>query len=711
MRRNIYIGKLKVGTIDGKGEVRIAPAQAQRMCIRWTAAPSSDEAKQWLSGIVPENGMAEVWKHDTVRALHAARLYGTGGDAAQQIWAHPEHEYAGALSCSERVEPPRYETRSNEELTRMLRARSQASPNWALIRATEGLRSRSALAGMRAKIGACLEAGNRWRIPVLGSGALTTHIIKVEEHAGTGYPAESAVQATVCRSFAEAGIAAAPTRADVIGELECVISTRTDRVTTETGTIAIHQEDWCQVAGLAPTQRDDWIAGADWTDLDQVLLEHATDAEAQRSRLVEILALSYLLGHADLHRKNIGLQHDVSEGTPRVRIAPLYDASTNDGLPRDSDMRLPVNGQHHWSRIKQEDWKAYARATGQNGGRVLDLVRECAQRIGNAVERAIERSLAEDRVRKPRTLERRHQALLASTFHRAREWQRALRKTQARGMDTGEPRSRVRDARELVRAAELLENLATKGHEPTGPGADLPKWRITHGRYERTRPATAIAREAVEALGEHARQRGADDDQIRAWLRDQATRWREEAEIQPLQFAANFATQQAARLHRKKAETVTTLPPYESLGHELCQACVPQGNLTKEAQAEHWEKVGELCTTQIAAAASRAERAARQLEEEVPRALEWNGDIKDPSLWVKTPWWTKHASMEATMAESAAFFTANAYLTQSMMPSEAVATALEHRARALRTEATTRHDHTVADIANQQSNVWVWTVA
>ena len=95
------------------------------------------------------------------------------------------------------------------------------------------------------------------------------------------------------------------------------------------------------------------------------------------------------------------------------------------------------------------------------------------------------------------------------------------------------------------------------------------------------------------------------------------------------------------------------------------------------------------------------------LEGERPRALAWNGEIRDPSLWLETPWTQKQRSLEATIAASAAFFTATAYLVERSVPSEALAAELERQAAALKAPRTSRRNRRVENGLTLQGR-WVW---
>jgi serine/threonine-protein kinase HipA len=112
-----------------------------------------------------------------------------------------------------------------------------------------------------------------------------------------------------------------------IGGRPCLLVDRYDRILDGATVRRIHQEDLLQAVGLDPADRHGRVkyqehGGPGYRDAATILLERATDPDAQLDALVGAMVFTVLIGNADAHAKNLSLLLD-PPGT--VRLAPLYD--------------------------------------------------------------------------------------------------------------------------------------------------------------------------------------------------------------------------------------------------------------------------------------------------------------------------------------------------------------------------------------------------
>ena len=67
-----------------------------------------------------------------------------------------------------------------------------------------------------------------------------------------------------------------------------------------------------------------WRTEPRWRECHRLLSARAEDPDAEHRRLTQILAATWLIGHSDLHRRNLGFLHAEVGPTASITIAPLY---------------------------------------------------------------------------------------------------------------------------------------------------------------------------------------------------------------------------------------------------------------------------------------------------------------------------------------------------------------------------------------------------
>jgi serine/threonine-protein kinase HipA len=183
--------------------------------------------------------------------------------------------------------------------------------------------SELSLAGLQDKLLLVDLGDGRWGRPL--HGRPSTHILKVDPARHPGLVAAEAA----CLALAQAlGLTTVDARLERIGDTDCLIVARFDRVVAPDGTVTrVHQEDLCQALDLdheAAGGRGKYEAagGPTFRQAARLLIDYAADPAAQLDRLVAYATFTVLIANADAHGKNLALLHPDAEN---VELAPLYD--------------------------------------------------------------------------------------------------------------------------------------------------------------------------------------------------------------------------------------------------------------------------------------------------------------------------------------------------------------------------------------------------
>ena len=184
------------------------------------------------------------------------------------------------------------------------------------------LRDPSPVSGYQRKVALTVLPEGRYGLPVSGSGAPTTHILKVPEAA---FPREAFYEAN-CASLADyVGLDVAPSRAFWIGDYEVILSARYDRVIADGAVYRLHQEDFAQALGLPPQFKyeRDGRPGRRYTAAAVAALLRQTGRPALAvDGFLRATIFNLAIGNTDNHAKNHALLYD---GGAAPRLAPLYD--------------------------------------------------------------------------------------------------------------------------------------------------------------------------------------------------------------------------------------------------------------------------------------------------------------------------------------------------------------------------------------------------
>jgi len=402
--------------------------------------PSQEAVTRWLLGLRPESGARRAQDVRARQRLRESRGFSQGyeGGQAEIVWALPGTEYAGAISFrsldagGETLEPD-YTARNPltaRTLDRLLDRIKREMAKGTIHPGDPGVPIPTS-SGAMPKVALHLARDGRWHLP-RPPELRSTHILKIEDRP-EAFPGEAIAEAVCQRTLRALGIRASKTRTALVGTAreQAVISERSDRETDpDTGAITpIHQEEWASACGADPddTFHRPGIPGG-FDDLYRFLLEHTATRETERHHFWSALAACVLLGHRDLHKRNIGIRHS-RKGEPWcVELAPLYDVSTIHGCsPGGLEYApIPIHDEHLFTEVGARSWTALAVASGEDPSFALSRLSEAARGLPDALARARGASAGEDVVKDPKAAQGRLDALARAVETRCEEIRREL---------------------------------------------------------------------------------------------------------------------------------------------------------------------------------------------------------------------------------------------------------------------------------------------
>lgn len=210
-----------------------------------------------------------------------------------------------------------YDILSREDLEALVRALylRTALPN--------DLRDPSPLTGMQSKISILMLADQSFALPKTGTGAPTTHVMKVPDRDHLTDPERESLS---LQMSGQCGVLTVPSAKLEFAGIPVLVTCRFDRSFNDEGQIIrLHQEDFAQALSLPPSlkyQRNG-IEGRRFNAaaIGKLLNETANPAVA-RLFMLKLTLFDLLIGNVDGHAKNHALLY--SSGT-LPDLAPRYD--------------------------------------------------------------------------------------------------------------------------------------------------------------------------------------------------------------------------------------------------------------------------------------------------------------------------------------------------------------------------------------------------
>ncbi|WP_192182543.1 HipA domain-containing protein [Mesorhizobium amorphae] len=190
-------------------------------------------------------------------------------------------------------------------------------------RLPHGTEDPSPLAGMQSKIALTVLPDGRFAEPKRGSGAPTTHIMKVPD---PDHQQDARFEAEAMRLSGALGFDTAEVSVVPFGGIETLLVTRFDRRRDrENRIVRLHQEDFAQALGLPASMKYERRGKAgrrfDVSGIRRIL-EATVDPAQAKETFIRATIFDLLVGNNDGHAKNFALLY---EPGGRIHFAPRYD--------------------------------------------------------------------------------------------------------------------------------------------------------------------------------------------------------------------------------------------------------------------------------------------------------------------------------------------------------------------------------------------------
>lgn len=306
------------------------------------------------------------------------------GDIAGLL-AHVGADCAGAISVLPHGHPP---IKRPGDLNSDYDAIDEIALADLVKRLTEGrplpddMADPSPVAGFRRKISLAALPDNRFGLPRPGTGAPTTHILKVPD---PRHPHEARDEAFVTMLADQCGISVGSCIANDVAGLPILLIQRFDRRVLNDGVHRVHQEDFAQALGL-PARLKYERNGKPGRKFDAQAIGRIlalTDQPAlSRAAFLRVTLFNLLIGNNDNHAKNHALLH-VHGAAPQ--LAPFYDLVPVQTVAGSTDqLAFSLGGAERCEEVGLAELAGFCAAIGLPDTGIVRLLRENAtELIGN----------------------------------------------------------------------------------------------------------------------------------------------------------------------------------------------------------------------------------------------------------------------------------------------------------------------------------------
>jgi serine/threonine-protein kinase HipA len=281
------------------------------------AAYGDVAARSFFSNLLQERNqpLKEVMeRHGIASTDLVGLLFYLGADCAGAVSILPE---GGAPTKVPGNLETDYDVLSREDLEALVRALylRTALPN--------ELRDPSPLTGMQSKISILMLGAENFALPKPGTGAPTTHVMKVPDRDHLVDPDQETLSLQMSE---QCGIPAVPSARLELANIPVLITNRFDRSFNGAAqVIRLHQEDFAQALSLPPSlkyQRDGIEGRRFNAPAIGRLLNETANPDIARHFMLKLTLFDLLIGNVDGHAKNHALLYS---GGMRPDLAPRYD--------------------------------------------------------------------------------------------------------------------------------------------------------------------------------------------------------------------------------------------------------------------------------------------------------------------------------------------------------------------------------------------------
>lgn len=281
-----------------------------------------------------------------------ARRLGVSADNDFSLLAAVAGDTAGAITLTSGDEPPSPSSADVSWLDDAQLAEVITELPQRPMHADDDGEYRLSLAGVQDKLPVVV--GDDRRVGLTRGQTPSTHILKTSIERFDDTVVNEAFCARLGTLLGLDVAAGEPRR---LGNIDFLLVPRYDRLATRSGVERLHQEDFCQALGI-PTSRKYEAEGGPSLAGSFALLRGATTVPAQElTRLIDQVALSYLVGNHDAHGKNFSVLY-APGGT---RLAPAYDVlstvayHSTHRLTR--KMAMKIGGEYRPDYLQARHWE------------------------------------------------------------------------------------------------------------------------------------------------------------------------------------------------------------------------------------------------------------------------------------------------------------------------------------------------------------------
>lgn len=206
------------------------------------------------------------------------------------------------------------------------------------------------LAGAQDKI-PLLKKGENYFIPQ--GGQATTHIVKPPNRFHQAL--DSVYNEYFCMQLAEQVGLEVPKTFIVEDEVPFYVIERYDRAIIENKVQRIHQQDFCQAAGVLSSQKYEILGGPSIKNNYHMILNHSSNVIHDSRRFLKWILFNLLIGNNDSHSKNISFLLEKQS----AKLSPFYDILSTAVYPSvRNKFAFKVAGQLQWNSLSAKHLRA-----------------------------------------------------------------------------------------------------------------------------------------------------------------------------------------------------------------------------------------------------------------------------------------------------------------------------------------------------------------
>ena len=243
---------------------------------------------------------------------------------------------------------------------------------------------RLSLAGAQHKVGVVLDDQSNYCIAA--SGQPSTHLLKFDAR---DYPHLASNEFLTTRLASALGLEVVKMKIDDFSPRPFLVIDRYDRIPIAGPSgeqiLRLHQEDFCQVRGVVPTQKYEIEGGPMLAEIAESIRSYSSTPAKDLLRLARWAIFCALCGNADGHAKNLSLVYSPHG----LRLAPFYDLVCTrafEGLA--PSLAMAIGGERNSDRLRLHHFHDLATGLGIQPRKVESEVSRMLANVDDAFARA-----------------------------------------------------------------------------------------------------------------------------------------------------------------------------------------------------------------------------------------------------------------------------------------------------------------------------------